>query len=132
MFEWFDFYIFGTLTAIIGAHFFEVKGINPTTATIFAWLAFAAAFIVRPLGAFIFGRIGDRVGRKTTFLVTMILMGLSTFAIGFVPDYQAIGLAAPAILVGPAHRAGPGAGAANTAARQLMSPSTPRPAGAAS
>ncbi len=100
VFEWFDFYIFGTLTAIIGAHFFEVKGINPTTATIFAWLAFAAAFIVRPLGAFIFGRIGDRVGRKTTFLVTMILMGLSTFAIGFVPDYASIGLVAPAILVG--------------------------------
>ena len=100
IFEWFDFYIFGTLTAIIGTHFFEVKGINPTTAFIFALLAFAAGFIVRPLGAFIFGRIGDRIGRKTTFLVTMILMGLSTFAVGLLPDYSQIGLLAPWSLIG--------------------------------
>ena len=100
IFEWFDFYIFGTLTAIIGTHFFEVKGINPTTAFIFALLAFAAGFVVRPLGAFIFGRIGDRIGRKTTFLVTMILMGLSTFAVGLLPDYSQIGLLAPWALIG--------------------------------
>ena len=100
IFEWFDFYIFATLAAVIGAHFFEVKGINPTTAFIFALLAFAAGFIVRPFGAFIFGRIGDRVGRKTTFLLTMIIMGLSTFLVGVLPTYQQIGLAAPAILIG--------------------------------
>ncbi|MBW8880973.1 MAG: MFS transporter [Asticcacaulis sp.] len=100
VFEWFDFYIFATLAAVIGAHFFEVKGINPTTAFIFALLAFAAGFVVRPFGAFVFGRVGDVVGRKYTFLVTMILMGLSTFLVGVLPTYEQIGLAAPAILIG--------------------------------
>ena len=100
VFEWFDFYIFATLAAVIGTHFFEVEGINSTTAFIFSLLAFAAGFIVRPFGAVIFGRIGDRVGRKTTFLLTMIIMGLSTFVVGLLPDYKQIGLAAPAILLG--------------------------------
>lgn len=99
IFEWFDFYIFATLASVIGAHFFEVKGINPTTAFIFALLAFAAGFIVRPFGAIIFGRIGDRVGRKTTFLMTMIIMGLATFLVGILPTYQQIGLWAPGILI---------------------------------
>ncbi len=100
VFEWFDFYIFATLAAVIGAHFFEVKGINPTTAFIFALLAFAAGFIVRPFGAFVFGRIGDMVGRKYTFLLTMVIMGLSTFGVGLLPTYEQIGIWAPAILIG--------------------------------
>ncbi len=100
VFEWFDFFVFATLAAVIGAHFFEGGGINETTAFIFALLAFAAGFVVRPFGAFVFGRIGDRVGRKTTFLLTMIIMGLSTFVVGLLPDYKQIGVAAPAILIG--------------------------------
>ena len=100
VFEWFDFFVFATLAPVISTKFFEVEGINSTTAFIFALLAFAAGFIVRPLGAFIFGHIGDRVGRKTTFLMTMIIMGLSTFAVGLLPDYKQIGMAAPSILIG--------------------------------
>ncbi len=100
IFEWFDFFVFATLAAVIGTHFFEGGGINETTAFIFALLAFAAGFVVRPFGAFVFGRIGDRVGRKTTFLLTMIIMGLSTFAVGLLPDYKQMGVAAPAILIG--------------------------------
>jgi len=100
VFEWFDFYIYGTLASIMAVEFFEAKGINSTTANIFALLAFAAGFIVRPFGAFVFGRIGDRVGRKATFLMTMIIMGLSTFLVGVLPTYAQIGLAAPAILIG--------------------------------
>jgi MFS family permease len=100
VFEWYDFYIFGTLASIMGTHFFEAKGINETTAFIFALLAFAAGFLVRPFGALVFGRIGDMVGRKYTFLVTMGLMGLSTFLVGVLPTYAQIGIAAPIILVG--------------------------------
>ncbi|HVZ30175.1 MAG TPA: MFS transporter [Asticcacaulis sp.] len=100
IFEWFDFYIYGTLASIMGTQFFEAKGINPTTAYIFALLAFAAGFLVRPFGAIVFGRIGDVVGRKHTFLLTMIIMGLSTFLVGILPNYAQIGLAAPAILIG--------------------------------
>ncbi|WP_443748703.1 MFS transporter [Asticcacaulis solisilvae] len=100
VFEWFDFFVFATLAPVISTKFFEVEGINSTTAFIFALLAFAAGFIVRPLGAFIFGHVGDRVGRKTTFLLTMIIMGLSTFAVGLLPDYKHIGMAAPSILIG--------------------------------
>ena len=100
IFEWFDFYIFGTLAAIMGAQFFEVKGINPTTSFIFALLALAAGFIVRPFGAMVFGGMGDKVGRKHTFLITMIIMGLSTFLVGVLPTYHQIGIAAPIVLIG--------------------------------
>jgi MFS family permease len=97
MFEWYDFYLYGLLASYISAKFFS--GVNETTAFILALAAFAAGFAIRPLGSIIFGRIGDIVGRKNTFLVTMGLMGLSTFAVGFLPSYETIGIAAPIILV---------------------------------
>jgi MFS family permease len=97
MFEWYDFFLYGALASEIARHFFS--GVNETTGFIFALAAFAAGFIVRPLGALIFGRIGDVVGRKNTFLVTMALMGVSTFCVGLLPSYQQIGIAAPIILV---------------------------------
>lgn len=97
MFEWFDFYLYGLLAGYISTQFFS--GVNETTAFILALAAFAAGFAIRPLGSIVFGRIGDVVGRKYTFLVTMGLMGLSTFAVGFLPGYDAIGIAAPVILV---------------------------------
>ena len=100
IFEWFDFYIFGTLAAIMGTQFFEVEGINPTTSFIFALLALAAGFVVRPFGAMVFGGMGDKIGRKHTFLVTMVIMGLSTFLVGLLPNYATIGIAAPIILIG--------------------------------
>ncbi|WP_236621630.1 MFS transporter [Asticcacaulis benevestitus] len=100
IFEWFDFYIFGTLAAIMGTQFFEVEGINPTTSFIFALLALAAGFVVRPFGAMVFGGMGDKIGRKHTFLVTMVIMGLSTFLVGVLPNYATIGIAAPIILIG--------------------------------
>jgi MFS family permease len=99
VFEWYDFYIYGSLISIIGAQFFEGKGINEATAFIFALMAFAAGFIVRPFGALVFGRLGDMVGRKYTFLITMGLMGLSTFLVGLLPTYASIGIAAPIALV---------------------------------
>jgi len=95
--EWYDFYLYGSLAAIITAQFFS--GVNETTGYIFALLAFAAGFAVRPFGAVVFGRLGDLWGRKNTFLVTMMLMGLSTFIVGLLPPYAAIGIAAPVILV---------------------------------
>src|SRR5215813_2989870 len=76
VFEWYDFYLYGSLAAVIGKHFFA--GVNPTTAFIFSLLAFAAGFAVRPLGAIVFGRLGDLAGRKHTFLITIIIMGLAT------------------------------------------------------
>lgn len=97
MFEWYDFFLYGALAGEIARHFFS--GVNETTGFIFALAAFAAGFIVRPLGALVFGRIGDVVGRKNTFLVTMALMGVSTFCVGLLPSYQQIGIAAPVILV---------------------------------
>lgn len=97
VFEWYDFYLYGSLAAIISKQFFS--GVNETTAFIFALMAFAAGFAVRPFGAIFFGRIGDMVGRKYTFLVTIILMGLSTAVVGMLPNYQSIGLTAPVILV---------------------------------
>ncbi|MFU1999957.1 MFS transporter [Bordetella avium] len=97
VFEWYDFYLYGSLAAIIAQHFFS--GVNPTAAFIFALLAFAAGFAVRPFGALVFGRLGDLVGRKYTFLVTIVLMGLSTFLVGVLPSYSTIGIAAPAILI---------------------------------
>ena len=97
MFEWYDFFLYGALATHIARHFFS--GVNETTGFIFALAAFAAGFIVRPLGALVFGRIGDVVGRKNTFLVTMGVMGLSTFVVGLLPGYDAIGMAAPVILI---------------------------------
>lgn len=97
MFEWYDFYLYGLLAGYISVKFFS--GVNETTAFILALAAFAAGFAIRPLGSIVFGRVGDMVGRKNTFLVTMGLMGLSTFAVGFLPSYDAIGITAPTILV---------------------------------
>jgi len=97
VFEWYDFYLYGLLATIISARFFS--GVNETTGFIFALAAFAAGFAVRPFGAILFGRIGDLVGRKNTFLVTMGLMGLSTFCVGLLPSYASVGVAAPILLV---------------------------------
>jgi len=97
VFEWYDFYLYGSLAAIIAKQFFS--GVNETTGFIFALLAFAAGFAVRPFGALVFGRLGDLVGRKYTFLVTIVLMGLSTFIVGLLPSYSSIGIAAPIILI---------------------------------
>lgn len=97
VFEWYDFYLYGSLAAIIAGHFFS--GVNPTAAFIFALLAFAAGFAVRPFGALVFGRLGDLVGRKHTFLITIVIMGLSTFLVGVLPSYASIGITAPAILI---------------------------------
>src|SRR6201992_2657227 len=97
VFEWYDFYLYGLLAAIIGAQFFSAS--RPATRDIFALLAFAAGFIVRPFGALVFCRIGDLVGRKYTFLVTILIMGGSTFVVGLLPNYNAIGVAAPIILI---------------------------------
>ena len=97
VFEWYDFYLYGLLATIISAQFFS--GVNETTGFIFALAAFAAGFAVRPFGAIVFGRIGDMVGRKNTFLVTMGIMGLSTFLVGVLPSYASMGVAAPVILV---------------------------------
>jgi MFS family permease len=97
VFEWYDFYLYGSLAAIIGAQFFSAY--PPGTRDIFALLAFAAGFLVRPFGALVFGRIGDIVGRKYTFLVTILIMGLSTFIVGLLPNAATIGIAAPIILI---------------------------------
>ncbi|HEY5970595.1 MAG TPA: MFS transporter [Pseudoxanthomonas sp.] len=98
VFEWYDFYLYGSLAAIIAKQFFSA--LNPASAFIFALLAFAAGFAVRPFGALVFGRIGDMIGRKYTFLVTIVIMGLSTFLVGILPSYASIGVAAPVILIG--------------------------------
>ena len=98
VFEWYDFYLYGSLAAIIAKQFFA--GLDPSAAFIFALLAFAAGFIVRPFGALVFGRLGDMIGRKYTFLVTILIMGLSTFIVGVLPNYASIGIAAPVILIG--------------------------------
>jgi predicted MFS family arabinose efflux permease len=97
IFEWYDFFLYGALATIISKQFFS--GVNETTGYIFALLAFASGFIVRPFGALLFGRLGDMWGRKNTFLVTMLLMGLSTFVVGLIPGYAKVGLLAPAALV---------------------------------
>src|SRR3954463_11751417 len=98
VFEWYDFYLYGSLAAIIAKQFFS--GGNPTAGFIFALLSFAAGFAVRPFGAIVFGRLGDLVGRKYTFLITITIMGLSTFLVGLLPSYASIGVAAPVILIG--------------------------------
>lgn len=97
VFEWYDFYLYGSLAAIIAKHFFA--GVNETTSFIFALLAFAAGFAVRPFGAIVFGRLGDMIGRKHTFLITIVIMGISTAVVGFLPGYATIGVAAPIILI---------------------------------
>ncbi len=98
VFEWYDFYLYGSLAAIIAKQFFS--GLDSGSAFIFALLAFAAGFIVRPFGALVFGRLGDMIGRKYTFLITILIMGLSTFIVGLLPSYASIGVAAPVILIG--------------------------------
>src|SRR3954451_20299877 len=98
VFEWYDFYLYGSLAAIISKQFFS--GVNPTAGFIFALLAFAAGFAVRPFGAIVFGRLGDIVGRKYTFLITITIMGLSTFIVGLLPSYASIGVTAPILLIG--------------------------------
>jgi MFS family permease len=97
VFEWYDFYLYGLLATIISAQFFS--GVNDTTGFIFALAAFAAGFAVRPFGALVFGRLGDLVGRKYTFLITMSIMGVATFAVGLLPSYATAGVAAPVMLV---------------------------------
>ncbi|MBV7570287.1 MFS transporter [Pseudomonas sp. PDM27] len=97
VFEWYDFYLYGSLAAIIAKHFFA--GVNETTSFIFALLAFAAGFAVRPFGAIVFGRLGDMIGRKHTFLITIVIMGVSTAVVGLLPGYASIGVAAPIILI---------------------------------
>jgi MFS family permease len=107
MFEWYDFFLYGTLLPYINKHFFTIASIDENTGFILALLAFSAGFVVRPLGALVFGWIGDMVGRKSTFIVAMIIMGISTFAVGFLPDYNTmeswgagLGILAPITLVG--------------------------------
>ncbi|MBW0450790.1 MFS transporter [bacterium M00.F.Ca.ET.228.01.1.1] len=97
VFEWYDFYLAGSLAAFISKSFFS--GVNPTAGFIFTLLSFAAGFAVRPFGAVVFGRLGDLVGRKYTFLVTIVIMGVSTFLVGFLPGYAAIGIASPVIFI---------------------------------
>ena len=97
VFEWYDFYLYGSLAAIIAKQFFS--GLDEGSAFIFALLAFAAGFIVRPFGALVFGRLGDLIGRKYTFLVTIVIMGSATFIVGLLPSYASIGVAAPVLLI---------------------------------
>ncbi|MBV8343081.1 MAG: MFS transporter [Gammaproteobacteria bacterium] len=96
-FEWYDFFLYGSLASVISRQFFA--GVNPTSAFIFALLTFAAGFAVRPFGALVFGGLGDLVGRKKTFLATIIIMGTATTLVGFLPNYQSVGLAAPLALI---------------------------------
>ncbi len=98
VFEWYDFYLYGALAAIIAQQFFS--GLSEGSAFIFALLAFAAGFLVRPFGAVFFGRLGDIVGRKYTFLITLLLMGGSTCIVGMLPNYEAVGMLAPVFLIG--------------------------------
>ena len=97
VFEWYDFYLYGSLAIILSRQFFS--GVNETTGMIFTLLAFAAGFFVRPFGAAFFGSLGDRIGRKYTFLVTILIMGISTFLVGVLPSYASIGIAAPILLI---------------------------------
>ena len=97
IFEWYDFYLYGALAAVIGAQFFS--SFPEATRNVFALLAFAAGFLVRPFGALVFGRLGDMVGRKYTFLITIMIMGLSTFLVGLLPSYETIGWVAPVLLI---------------------------------
>src|ERR1051325_4353746 len=96
MIEWYDFYIFGSLATILSTQFFPKE--NPAAAFLFTLAAFGVGFVIRPFGAIVFGRLGDMIGRKYTFLVTLLLMGGSTFAIGQIPGYETIGVFAPVIV----------------------------------
>ncbi|MFZ9942616.1 MAG: MFS transporter, partial [Bacteroidia bacterium] len=95
--EWYDFYIFGSLATIIASKFFPAE--NPTAALLSTLATFAAGFVVRPFGALFFGRLGDLIGRKHTFLVTLLLMGVATFLIGCIPSYETIGFWAPTLVL---------------------------------
>src|SRR5881409_1028081 len=95
--EWYDFYIFGSLATVIAEQFFPKT--NPTAALLSTLATFAAGFVVRPFGALFFGRLGDLIGRKYTFLVTLVIMGLSTFLIGCIPAYETIGFLAPLLVL---------------------------------
>src|SRR6202043_2837786 len=97
VFEWYDFYLYGLLAGILTTQFFS--GVNEVTGFIFALAAFAAGFAVRPFGALVFGRLGDLVGRKHTFLITMSIMGGATFVVGLLPSYASIGVSAPIMLL---------------------------------
>ena len=97
VFEWYDFYLYGALAGIIGAQFFTA--FPESTRNVFALLAFAAGFIVRPFGALVFGMLGDMLGRKYTFLMTIVIMGASTFLVGILPNYESWGVAAPILLI---------------------------------
>ena len=97
VFEWYDFYLYGSLAVIIGAQFFSAFDVS--TRNVFALLAFAAGFLVRPFGALFFGRLGDLIGRKATFLITILLMGISTFLVGLLPSYETVGWIAPVVLI---------------------------------
>lgn len=97
VFEWYDFFLAGSLAVFISRNIFA--GVNPTAGFIFTLLSFAAGFAVRPFGAVVFGRLGDLVGRKYTFLVTILLMGASTFFIGLLPGYATIGIASPVLFI---------------------------------
>src|SRR5215469_7780658 len=97
VFEWYDFYLYASLATVITPIFFS--GVNATTGFILALLAFAAGFFVRPFGALLFGRLGDLVGRKYTFLITIVIMGSSTALVGMLPNYATIGVAAPVMLI---------------------------------
>src|SRR4030095_794153 len=125
VFEWYDFYLYGLLATILSAQFFS--GVNETTGFILALGAFAAGFAVRPLGAIVFGRIGDLVGRKNTFLVTMAIMGLSTFFVGLLPNYASIGIAAPVLLVTLRLLQGLALGGEDGGARYLLADTCPQP-----
>ena len=108
MFEWYDFYLYATLAPFFATLFFP-KG-NDTAALLSAFAAYAAGFLVRPFGALVFGRIGDLIGRKYTFLVTIVVMGLSTFGVGLLPTFATIGWLGPHHHGDPAPAAGPGPG----------------------
>src|SRR3954464_4542678 len=97
VFEWYDFYLFGALTAFIGAQFFAP--LDPAARNIMTLLGFAAGFAVRPFGALVFGRLGDLLGRKYTFLITIVIMGVSTLAVGLIPNYATWGIWAPIVLI---------------------------------
>ena len=125
VFEWYDFYLYGSLSVIISRQFFS--GVNETTGFIFALLAFAAGFFVRPFGALVFGRLGDTIGRKHTFLITIVIMGSSTALVGFLPSYASIGVAAPIPLVALLLLQGLVPGGQNVVAAVAVA--EPRPAG---
>ncbi len=129
VFEWYNSYLAGSLAANISATFFS--GVNPTAAFIFTLLGFAAGFAVRPFGALFFGSLGDLIGRKYTFLVTMTLMGISTFVVGLLPSYAAIGFAPPVLFIAAASCRAL-RWAASTVAPRPTSPSTRRRTVAAS